>query len=495
MSLLFNTFRQEESFPSAKQTLPYASLSGRISRPLWWAGVAFLAGLFPAILLLSRHFNVEPYVPLLALCAVVATIAFTRKFTGALVAGLLYVGNFKTTAAVGINPTDPTFIVLVLCAAGLLIECLFVFSRPDEGSILALFEGQARGVLLFLLFLGVIAMSELYTVAPESGLLKLQRIAVFCVLVFFAPFILFKKRKDVDQFLITAIFLSLLLSLRNVLDLFHPTTGILTGNEDITRIGDGELIGTTLLVLVYHRFSGKWPRLRLVCIALLSIGLIASAARSAALSVLIAMILTSLLLRRQRNRERSGRLVLGLAIAAIIAAGAILWIQQLPSAQAKIGYKFNELDTLMHGRFLPGGTAEQRMNFYKQSLVAIGERPFLGWGVAGWGVFFLGTDQKAIPHDFVLEAAVEQGLVGCAILLGFLLTAWSALRKTVLRAGSYFVFLLPVFLFAIISNLVTGDLESRLLWFWCGTIFALTRLIRQQWRTQRYQYASSTALR
>jgi len=488
MSLTFNTIgHREEALPQGRDS--FDALDYRewvISGPLRWCVIGLIAILFMlGLSFAAQRYGVEPYVPLLALIAIATTMVATRRFTGALVAGLLYVGNFKTTAAIGFSVTDPTFIVLVLCSAGLLIESLFIFSRPG-GSLLALFEGQGRAVLLFLLLLTVMGLSELYTVAPENGLLKLERFAVFCSISFFAPFILLKKPKDLEQFLITAVILSLALSLRNMVDLFHPTYGVLSGNEDITRIGDGELIGTTLIILVYHRFSGKWPRLRLACIALLSIGLIASAARSAAFSVLIVLALTSYLIRARRNRARSGRVLLAVMLAGIIVAGAVVYIRQLPGAQAKVGHKIDELQTLIQGSFLEGGTAEQRMNFYRQSLVAITERPVFGWGVSGWGVFFLGGDERAIPHNFVLEAAVEEGLIGCAILLAFLWTAGSTLRRTVLRAGPYFTFLLPVFLLSILVNLVTGDLGSRLLWFWCGTIFAAARLIRQLARQRAY---------
>ena len=121
------------------------------------------------------------------------------------------------------------------------------------------------------------------------------------------------------------------------------------------------------------------------------------------------------------------------------------------------------------------------MTFYRRSLVAISEKPLLGWGAAGWGPFFSGIDDRnAIPHDFILESAVEQGLIGCASLLALLFATACALRETIRFAGSHFAFLLPAFLLPVISGLMTGGLDNRLLWFWCGTIFAVSRMIRRE---------------
>jgi O-antigen ligase len=433
---------------------------------------------------LSRRYNVEPYVLVLGLIAAAVAIVATRKFTAALLAGILYVGNFKTTAAIGVSVTDPTFIVLMLVSAGLLMECLLIFSGDNSWSLFSLFEGQGRGVCLYVLFLLLIAVSELYTPAPESGLIKVEHIVVFNTIAFFAPFILFKREADMRQFLVTCVVLSLALSLRNLLELFHPSAAVLAGQTDITRIGDAELIGATIVVLIYYRLFRDRRRLQGLCVTVLAIGLAASAARSAALSLLIALAVSSVILRSRSGPRSQKRILLG-ALVAVTVVATLLWIRNLPAARMKLERKEDELSQLIKGSFMEGGTAEQRMTFYRQSLMAISEKPFLGWGVSAWGVYFLGVDQKAIPHDFVLESAVEQGLVGCGTLLAFLFTTWSSLRKIIRRSGAHFSFLVPAFLFSLFTGLVTGSLEGRLLWFWCGTIFALSRMVQQQFQQLR----------
>jgi O-antigen ligase len=372
----------------------------------------------------------------------------------------------------------------MLCSVGLLIECVVVFSGSERLSLAAHFAGQGRGVLLFVFFVLIIAVSQFYTAAPESGLMKLQRIAVFATISFFAPFILFKRPQDLNQFLSTCVVLSLALSVRNLAGLFHPAAAVLAGNEDITRIGDGELIGTAIVILIYYRLFLQRRRLQLACVSILAVGLAASAARSAGFSLLLVLAVTSVVLRSHRGPWPRRKLLLGVLVVAV-ATATVLLLGQLPAARAKLAHKEDELGHLMRGTFLAGGTAEQRMNFYRQSLVAISEKPLLGWGVGGWGAFFLGMDKKETPHDFILESAVEQGLIGCGSLLAFLIATGAALRKIIRCSGSHYVFLMPTFLLPVFTGLVTGGLDNRLLWFWCGTIFAVSRMIQQQLQQPR----------
>src|SRR5215471_2775699 len=436
----------------------------------------------------TLRYGVEPYLLLPTLMAAAAAIVLTRKFAPALLAGFLYVGNLKTTAAEGLSVTDPTFIVLVLCCGALLTESLLLFSGIKRPSLSGLFSGQSLGVITFVLFVLLIAVSLLYTAAPVSGLTKLEHISVFATVAFFAPFILFQRPKDLKQFLATCVVLSLVLSIRDLADLFHPTAAVLAGDEDITRIGDGELIGIAIVVLIYYRHLVQRRSLQVVCLAVLAVGLAACAARTAALALLVTLAVASVFVPSGSGRLSIKKMHLG-GLVVVVAVAAVLLIAHLPSAKAKLADKGNELGHLMKGSFLPGGTADQRMNFYRQSLVAISERPLLGWGVGGWSAFFFGMDKTEMPHNFVLESAVEQGLVGCASLLAFLIATASALFR-IIRGwlGAHYAFLLPAVLLPVLAGSVSGGLDNRLLWFWCGTIFAVSRMI-QGLRPQPQRYA------
>ena len=455
-------------------------------REILFGGLAIAAAL--SFWWVTLKYDVEPYLLLPTLMAAIAAMVLTRKCAPALLAGFLYVGNLKTTAAAGLSLRDPTFIVLVLCCGALLTESLLLFSGMKRPSLSRLFSGQGLGVTTFVLFVLLIAVSLLYTAAPVSGLIKLEHIAAFATVAFFAPLIVFQRPRDLKQFLATCVVLSLVLSIRDLADLFHPTAAVLAGDEDITRIGDGELIGIAIVILIYYRHLAPRRLLRVACLAVLAVGLAASAARTAALALLMTLAVTSVFVPSGSGRLSFKRTLLGGLVIAV-AVAAVMLIGHLPSAKAKLADKENELGHLMRGSFIPGGTADQRMHFYRQSLVAISERPLLGWGVGGWSAFFLGMDKTEMPHNFILESAVEQGLVGCASLLAFLIATASALCK-IIRGwlGPYYAFLLPAILLPVLTGSVSGGLDNRLLWFWCGTIFAVSRMI-QDLRPQPQRYA------
>jgi len=81
------------------------------------------------------------------------------------------------------------------------------------------------------------------------------------------------------------------------------------------------------------------------------------------------------------------------------------------------------------------------------------------------------------PHNFALEVAAEQGLLGLLLLL--VLFALLFRRAKALAWQPQFAFLFPVLLFCVIVNMITGDLEDRNLWFWAGMTLAAARMVME----------------
>jgi len=133
----------------------------------------------------------------------------------------------------------------------------------------------------------------------------------------------------------------------------------------------------------------------------------------------------------------------------------------------------------LHG-LTPGGTAGQRYSFSESAWQAFLTKPLLGWGAGGWTTLWHYSDERVLkyPHNFVLEIAAEQGLVGLAALAMLLLAMLRACAQVLGGPGSRFVFIVPVVVLTLLGNAVTGQVEARDMWFWCGTLFALARLAR-----------------
>ena len=98
------------------------------------------------------------------------------------------------------------------------------------------------------------------------------------------------------------------------------------------------------------------------------------------------------------------------------------------------------------------------------------DHPLLGVGTGGWPVHVFGIDERAYPHNFFAEIAVENGIFVAGIIA--ILFAWVVLRglrawltardpmHRFLLMGS-----LATFVFFMINISVTGDsIDNRLIW-------------------------------
>jgi O-antigen ligase len=173
-------------------------------------------------------------------------------------------------------------------------------------------------------------------------------------------------------------------------------------------------------------------------------------------------------------------LIAGVLVLAMVMGASLMWLGRLPISQNRGPGKMAELSALAHGTLDAGGTTSIRLGFYKSTIVAFITNPFTGVGLAGWPAFY-GDRTIPYPHNFVLEVAAEQGLPGLAALvalLGGALLALSRLRKS----KNEFTFVLPVFLFCILSNLVSNGIENRVMFFWISVTFVAARMAKQKER-------------
>lgn len=181
-----------------------------------------------------------------------------------------------------------------------------------------------------------------------------------------------------------------------------------------------------------------------------------------------------------------------LALAAMIVTVpvslALLW--NLPGTHSKFAAKAAELTTAIQGDPLPG-TADQRYSFTTSAWEAFLNKPVLGWGAGGWSTLWHYSDERVVtyPHNFVLEIAAEEGLLGLS-MLGLLFVALvragiRILHDERIRA----VFILPVVALVVLGNAVTGQIEDRVMWFFFGALFALARMAL----VERYSEANRPA--
>jgi hypothetical protein len=352
-----------------------------------------------AILLAALKVGIDPAWSLVVAALLPIAVVLIRRYPALLIAAMLFVGNYKTHAAVGISLTDPTLITVGLLAATTAWEFLLIVGGVGEKTLGELFRGQKWGVIAFLLLQLTLAISFLYTSSPLAATEKLEHIIVFNTLAFFPPFLLLKRERDCQMLLWAVVALAIPIAIRLILGISHPNDKQVFGEADVTYIGDAELLGITILILLYHRFPGRVGRLlTFVALPLLSVGMVASIARGPSLVLLLVVVLTTIVLPRGGPQVVSRRVVVAGVLLLIVGMGAALsWVQQLPGAEVKSHQKGMELTALMHGSLDAGGTTSKRLDFFKSSAFAFRKSPLPAWALRDGGTFITVTIGQHFP--------------------------------------------------------------------------------------------------
>ena len=441
----------------------------------------YLMGGFLLLVLACTTFGmeIEPFWVLLAVPVVLLLPILVRKSPVFLMVALVYVGLFKARGAVGLSVTDPTLMTALLLYATVMLQALLLAVGDGGLSLRDLFAGQMFGVTTFCLLILIIAISYSYTPAPDIGREKVMKLVAFDVPIFLAPLILLRTQRDVRQLLLLSMLGSLILACRTAYRVLHPTTELLLGEQDPTEIGEGLLMGAAAVIALYYPFpEGRFFRVALIgCLVVLTCGTTASLSRSAIVSLLLVAAASLLFLRRIPTTLSRRAILVAVGAIVVTVTVASVWLWQLPATHSKFAVKASELNLTLQGAY-PGGTAGQRYSFSESAWQAFLSKPLLGWGAGGWSTLWHYSDERVLkyPHNFVLEIAAEQGLAGLAALALLLLAMLGACAKVLREGENRFVFILPVVALSLIGNAVTGQVEARDLWFWCGTLFALARM-------------------
>lgn len=428
---------------------------------------------------ICMRLDYEPAWGMAAIVVGAAILIAFCKWPVLMLAGLLFVGQFKTIPANGISLSDPTMLMFLLCCAAIVTEWLKrSISAHSEWSISYLLAGQAFRITLFTLFLASMAVSFLYTPAEQYGTTKLLRFVTFETLVFFGPILLLKSEKELRPLLWAMVALSVPLLAKQIITVWHPSQQVLLGDVDVTELGHGMAFGTAILIALYSRLIRS--RMLLICIVgIMSFGLVTAAARTPMLALLLTLIISPFLLKTPTVRLRPQTLLPILFLLAAVAALTFMWIRDKPAMHQKLASKEDEVISMVSGSGEKHGTIEKRLEFYRSAVDAAMQRPFTGLGLGGWSVFYSGEriegePMPVYPHDFLLEVASEQGLPGLSFLLALLVSLHYSAWK--LAKYPQFTFLLPVLIFQVFNHLFTGSFEDRPLWFWFGMVIAASRM-------------------
>lgn len=405
------------------------------------------------------------------------------KYPAAFFAPLLFISRgmklpaTPLTREVGMTAL-PVGAILLLCA--LCFRLLHKASRRDTGWLADSFHGQGKAIAAFVFLAAVVAASYSYTPSPHYGGAKLVSFLTVGGLMFFAPFVLLRDENDFRHFAFATIALALVAGAATI---HADAQGRFAQNEVVVHIGIGQIAGMAIVLLLYFKlFRSRHALLASIpCLLWLAAGLIATEVRGALLALVIVLLLSLFVRRRERTLLSPRAALVGFAF---ILAPLFFLPEHWIHGQAATMFRAKTVEMkqfIEHGSYSFKGSGGQRLIFFGAALKGIEQKPIFGWGVGGWAYYFWHTDAWKYPHNVFLEVAMEQGLVGLAAYLLLLGLAFQAAYKAFDAPGGQFAFVLPLLAYVVLLTCSTGDIDDcRFIWFTCALAFVAGRLIHAE---------------
>ena len=431
--------------------------------------------------------GVQPVWALLSVLVLPCLVIALVKFPAAFIPPVLFVSQ---GIPMPVNPyhrilapTELTLGAILLTLA--VIFRLIRFSTHETGPWMAdLFRGQGKGIAVYFLFAGAVALSFLWTRAPGYGGSKLVSFLTVGTLCLVTPFIVMIEESDLRHFTLSAVALSFVLGLSRIAGV---SQGNYAAHYQPVHIGIGQLIGMAILLILYRgMFEKRWIKnLLFLSLPVLAAGLIAAETRDALFSLMI-VLLGGVFIRPRRLGNLTPLIALGgcatIMIALLVVPGQ--WIKGY--AAQRFREKSVEVVQMVEGTSTAKGSGGRRLVFYNAALEGFAEKPLLGWGVGGWETYYWHNDQQdppEYPHFELLEISVEEGLFGLIPFVIFVIIGLRAATKAFYEISGRYSFILPVLAYCLLLTTASGDIDdNRFVWLWCGMAFMACRIIESRHR-------------
>lgn len=219
-----------------------------------------------------------------------------------------------------------------------------------------------------------------------------------------------------------------------------------------------------VLLAIYAMFASRSASLRLAAVAVLPIllaSLFAAGSRGPVIAFFLAVLaLIGLSAGSLRARRRLGRVV-GAALLAVVLLPVVV-----PGTTIT--------------RALADASTNGRSGLWAQAITAFSQHPLLGVGTGGFAAI---NPAQLYPHDIVLEAAVELGMVGGLVMLGFIVSSLHRLlvlwRTRDLARKLDVSVVIALFVAALVNAVFSGAFQdNRELWLWAGLGVGMTAAMR-----------------
>lgn len=369
----------------------------------------------------------------------------------------------------------------VLCAVLVLVAMAYSFVKSG---------GRMRDILsiplvVYLLLATILLLGTTYTSAPNYGLEKSLRFATLGLIAFLAPVVFAHSVKEVKLMIWILLAVGILLSIVTIIAphevVLRATAETRGGFLEAGPLSTATQIGTAAVVaFIFAIMTHTSKSLRIASLALIvlmMVGIIITASRGPFIGLGFTWFVAIFICRKGISKAWlpfiAGAIVIGLVV-------SFTKLPEIATARVvtvwKSGYHMKE-------------AAYARTEMFIWTARRIPEHPILGHGTGAFATDRGGQDERAYPHNIILESLYEQGLVG-AVIVGLFL--WLIFRRW--RQASRFVYLYELdigifqivhmagllFLFLFTQAMKSGDInDNRFMFFGAGLVIAAFSLVRR----------------
>jgi O-antigen ligase len=365
----------------------------------------------------------------------------------------LFAGVTKATPWLRGLPIDLT----VLTAGGVLLAMARRAAVPGGLRALPAATGFAAGLA------ALVVLSVLWTPGDKIGLERALRFETLTMITFTAPLVLVRSRDELKRLMVGLVALALVVALTAVqtVSASEPLVAAGSGGNEIelalySAVGLFAAVGYLVLV------DPIWRRLLWLALAgVVFIPTILAAGSRGVLTgtVLSLVVLAAFIIARSQRK--------GLSIAYVLLA-VVLLIFAAPGLAGTAGDKY--------GRVLAGRSEAlgQRAHLYSWGWELALAHP-MGLGVGGYSA----KTGFPYPHNALLEAADEEGVIGLALLVALIIAAVRAAPRGPGGATSPEAVLAVTFLILNVAESMFSDTftQNRVFWFALGLALAVPKIV------------------
>lgn len=422
---------------------------------------------------------------LIATVSAILLLAGLILYPWIIVAVLLFVPVAKGAAEYYIPLFQSIDLTLATCLLAGVVALWNLVRAPRHGAPLAL-PWKAAACLMLLAFL--LAVGLAWTSAPDYGFRKAARFAGIGIPFLLLPAFLIRSRREALRVIRIVIITGAVTALAVLFlpDTYFAQESYGRGYARGTVWGSSPIIpaslSATAIICVITGFvvgggASKW--FRYSALIVLPVGLFAIL-KTGTRSSFFALVATAVLIPLFVGRGGRGKAAFVILIAIPLAAFAgFLMIESSVGPRLT---RWEDLTAADRTEML----VEGRSQHYMYVLQNWWRRPILGRGSGSFAVDAFDQDVPAWPHNIILEALYETGIVGTVALLGFFWVTIRAGRRGLKFAATptdRFLVLASfvTFLLFLMESMAHWDIDgARFLYLFAGIVHAVVAQVAFQ---------------